>query len=60
MAALAAWSAAHGLTMLVIDRIPPLDLSIDEMIERLLRMVVTGLRKPRARPAAPRERRTQP
>ena len=36
------------------------DLSIDEMIERLLRIVVTGLRKPRARPAAPRERRTQP
>jgi AcrR family transcriptional regulator len=60
MAALAAWSAAHGLTMLAIDRIPPLDLSIDAMIERLLRIVVTGLRKPRARPAAPRERRTQP
>jgi AcrR family transcriptional regulator len=60
MAALAVWSATHGLTMLAIDRIPPPDLSIDAMIERLLHMVVTGLRKPRVRPAAPRERRIPP
>jgi AcrR family transcriptional regulator len=60
MAALAVWSATHGLTMLAIDRIPPPDLSIDAMIERLLHMVVTGLRKPRVRPGAPRKRRIQP
>ena len=45
LAALSVWSAAHGLTMLVIDKIPRADLSVDEMIERLLRMVVEGLRK---------------
>jgi AcrR family transcriptional regulator len=60
MAAVAVWSAAHGLTMLAIDRIPPPNLSIDAMIDRLLRTVVTGLRKPRTRPAAPREGRPQP
>jgi AcrR family transcriptional regulator len=54
-AALAVWSATHGLTMLAIDRVPPPDLSIDAMIERLLRTVVAGLRKPRARSAATRE-----
>jgi len=59
-AALSVWSATHGLTMLAIDRIPPPDLSIDAMIERLLRIVVTGLRKPRARAAAPREGTRQP
>ena len=30
--------------MLVIDKIPRADLSVDDMIERLLRMVVAGLR----------------
>jgi len=60
LAAIAVWSATHGLTMLAIDRIPPPDLLIDAMIERLLRTVVTGLRKPRARSAASREGRTQP
>jgi AcrR family transcriptional regulator len=45
LAALAAWSAAHGLTMFAIDRIPRGDLSVDDMIDRLLRMVVTGLRQ---------------
>jgi len=49
--ALSIWSAAHGLTMLVIDRIPRPDLSIDDMIERMLRMVVQGLRQPGAQPA---------
>jgi AcrR family transcriptional regulator len=45
LAALAAWSAAHGLTMFAIDRIPMAHLSVDDMIDRLLRMVVTGLRE---------------
>jgi AcrR family transcriptional regulator len=45
LAALAVWSAAHGLTMFAIDRIPRADLSVDDMIDRLLRMVVTGLRQ---------------
>ena len=48
LAALSAWSAAHGLTMLAIDRIARPDLSVDDMIERLLRMVVAGLRQPGA------------
>lgn len=49
LAALSAWSAAHGLTMLVIDRIPRADLSVDDMIENLLRMVVAGMRQPCAK-----------
>jgi AcrR family transcriptional regulator len=48
LAAFAAWSAVHGFTMLVIDRIPKAALSLDDMIDRLLRMVVAGLRKPGA------------
>jgi hypothetical protein len=45
LAAIAAWSAAHGLTMFAIDRIPRADLSVDDMIDRMLRMVVTGLQQ---------------
>ena len=45
LAAIAAWSAAHGLTMFAIDRIPRADLSVDDMLDRLLRMVVTGLQQ---------------
>jgi len=45
LAALSAWSAAHGLTMLVIDRVSPPDLSAEDMIERLLRTVVAGVRR---------------
>jgi hypothetical protein len=30
--------------MLVIDRFPQADLSVDDLIERLLRMVIDGLR----------------
>ncbi len=45
LAALAFWSAVHGLTMLIIDKIPKAHLSIDDMIERLLRTVIDGLRK---------------
>jgi len=55
LAALSPWSAAHGLTMFMIDRIPRPDLSVDELIGALLRMVVAGLRQPRTeqpRPAA--------
>jgi AcrR family transcriptional regulator len=45
LTALAVWSATHGLTMLAIDKVPPPDLSVDDMIEWLLRMVVAGVRK---------------
>jgi AcrR family transcriptional regulator len=51
LAAFAAWSAVHGLTMLVIDRIPKAVLSLDDMIDRLLRMVRAGLHKPGAEPS---------
>ncbi len=44
MTALSVWSAAHGLTMLVIDKIPRPDLAIGDLIENLLRMVIAGLR----------------
>jgi AcrR family transcriptional regulator len=60
MAALSVWSATHGLTMLAIDRIPPPDLSIDAMIERLLRILVIGLRKALPRPAVTGESREPP
>lgn len=45
MSALAVWSATHGLTMLAIDKVAPVDLTVDKMIERLLRMVVAGVRR---------------
>jgi AcrR family transcriptional regulator len=48
LAALAVWSAVHGLTMLMIDKIPR-NLAVDEMIEKLLIMMVEGLTTPRAR-----------
>jgi AcrR family transcriptional regulator len=44
LTALSVWSATHGLTMLAIDKVPPADLSVDAMIERLLRMVIAGVR----------------
>ena len=44
--AISVWSATHGLTMLVIDRIPRADLLLDDMIERMLCMVVRGLQQP--------------
>jgi AcrR family transcriptional regulator len=49
LTAISVWSATHGLTMLVIDRIPRADLLLDDMIERMLRMVVRGLRRPDAK-----------
>src|ERR1700678_2543169 len=48
LAAFSAWSAVHGLTMLVIDRIPKSELSLDDMIDPLLRMRARGLCKPGA------------
>jgi hypothetical protein len=51
LAAFSAWSAVHGLTMLVIDRIPKAELSLDDMIDWLLRMVAAGLRKPGPQPS---------
>jgi AcrR family transcriptional regulator len=44
LTALAVWSATHGLTMLAIDNVAPAGLSVDDMIDRLLRMVVAGVR----------------
>jgi len=55
LAALAAWSASHGLTMLAIDRIPRADLSVDDMIERLLGIVLAGLRPAQAEPLRHRQ-----
>jgi hypothetical protein len=48
LAALSFWSAVHGPTMLVIDNIPKAEPSVDDMIERLLRTLVEGLRRGRA------------
>ncbi len=39
------WSAVHGLTMLVIDDLVAPDLSVDDMIETLLRTQIKGLRQ---------------
>jgi AcrR family transcriptional regulator len=47
LAALSFWSGLHGLTMLIIDKIPKADLSVDGMIDRLLRTLIEGLRQPR-------------
>ena len=48
LAGFSAWSAVHGLTMLVIDRIPKAELALDDIMDRLLRMIAAGLRKPSA------------
>jgi hypothetical protein len=48
------WSAAHGLTMVVIDHLTRADLSIDDMIETVLRTVTPGLT---ALPGTRRQRR---
>jgi AcrR family transcriptional regulator len=49
LTAMSVWSATHGLTMLVIDGVARPDLTVDEMIEKLLQMVVEGLRRPEPR-----------
>ena len=46
LAALSVWSATHGLTMLIIDKLSQKDLAVEDMIERMLRMVTEGLRQP--------------
>jgi AcrR family transcriptional regulator len=48
LAALSAWSAVHGLMMLMIDNIPRAELSHEDMIETLLEMIIRGLRQPRS------------
>ncbi len=45
LAAHAFWSAVHGLTMLVIDDLMAPGVSVDDMIERLLRTQIKGLRQ---------------
>jgi AcrR family transcriptional regulator len=42
-AALSLWSASHGLTMLVIDRLTGWDVPTDELIEAVLRRQFDGL-----------------
>jgi AcrR family transcriptional regulator len=54
LAALSVWSATHGLTMLAIDRIPRPELSVNDMISRLLGMVVAGLTQTHAEQARQR------
>jgi AcrR family transcriptional regulator len=49
LAAHAFWSAVHGLTMLVIDDLLAPNVSVDGVIETLLRTQIKGLRQARAR-----------
>lgn len=44
LAALSVWSAAHGLTMLIIDHLTRRELSTEDMIDKVLRTVAQGLR----------------
>jgi AcrR family transcriptional regulator len=60
LAALSVWSTAHGLTMLVIDKIPRADLAVDDIIERVLGMVVVGLRRGHAEASRQRESARSP
>jgi AcrR family transcriptional regulator len=39
------WSAVHGLTTLAIDRLMAPDVTVDDMIEQLMRIQIKGLRK---------------
>ncbi len=39
------WSAVHGLTMLAIDRLMAPGVTVDDMIEKLLRTLIEGLRR---------------
>ena len=38
------WSAVHGLTMLAIDHLMGPGVTVDDMIEQLLRIQIRGLR----------------
>jgi AcrR family transcriptional regulator len=44
IASLSVWSAVHGLTLLVIDGLTGLDLTVDSLVTRLIRMLCDGLR----------------
>ncbi len=44
LARLSIWSAAHGLTMLIIDRLAEYDVSTNDIVERLIAIQVEGLR----------------
>lgn len=59
LTAISVWSAVHGLTMLLIDNIPKAELSVADMMEKVLHMIVAGLRQPDAEPSrsAPRRER---
>jgi AcrR family transcriptional regulator len=46
LAALAVWSAMHGLTMLIIDHLTRPDLAIEAMIDSVPRIVARGLLRP--------------
>jgi AcrR family transcriptional regulator len=39
------WSAVHGLTMLALDRLMAPEVTVDEMIEALVRSEIRGLKK---------------
>jgi AcrR family transcriptional regulator len=41
---LSSWPAAHGLTMLIIDRVAGCEFSTDDMVERLIAIQLEGLR----------------
>jgi hypothetical protein len=43
MAALSIWSMVHGLTMLVIDNRAGLDITVDHLTERAIRLLLDGL-----------------
>jgi AcrR family transcriptional regulator len=45
LAAHVVWSAVHGLTTLVIDRLVAPGVTVDDMIEKLLRTLIEGLRR---------------
>ncbi len=45
LAAHAFWSGVHGLTTLVIDDLLAPGVPVDDLIERLLRIVIEGLRQ---------------
>jgi AcrR family transcriptional regulator len=55
LAALSVWSAVHGLTMLMIDKIPRAELAVDDMIQKLLSMVVGGLTTSRVKQSRRKE-----
>ncbi len=49
LATLSAWSAVHGLTMLIIDGVAGPGFAVEEMIERVIGIEVAGLRSFSAR-----------